>query len=89
LRLVITAPTPKPELPKIAAGEGSPKTESEIDVYLDGAWRRVPLYRRKALLAGHRFPGPAIVAQDDTTTCVLPGFNARVDDYGNLFLEAV
>ncbi len=89
LRLVITAPTPKPELPRIAAGEGAPQAESEIDVYLDGAWRRVPLYRRSVLLAGHRFAGPAIVAQDDTTTCVLPGFNGRVDEYGNLFLEAV
>ncbi|SHJ77760.1 hydantoinase/oxoprolinase family protein [Paraburkholderia terricola] len=89
LRLVITAPTPKPELPRIAMGEGAPRVESEIDVYLDGAWRRVPLYRRAALLAGHRFTGPAIVAQDDTTTCVLPGFDARVDEYGNLFLEAV
>jgi N-methylhydantoinase A len=89
LRLVITAPTPKPELPRIAMGEGAPRVESEIDVYLDGAWRRVPLYPRAALLAGHRFTGPAIVAQDDTTTCVLPGFDARVDEYGNLFLEAV
>jgi N-methylhydantoinase A len=89
LRLVITAPTPKPALPRIATGEGAPRAESEIDVYLDGAWRRVPLYRRSALLAGHRFAGPAIVAQDDTTTCVLPGFDGRVDEYGNLFLEAV
>jgi N-methylhydantoinase A len=89
LRLVITAPTPKPELPQIAVGEGSPQVESEIDVYLDGSWRRVPRYRRAALLAGHRFAGPAIVAQDDSTTCVLPGFDGRVDEYGNLFLEAV
>ncbi len=89
LRLVITAPTPKPDLPTIARGEGTPEPEATIDAYLDGAWRTVPLYRRTALLAGHRFSGPAIVAQDDTTTCVLPGFNARVDDYGNLFLESV
>jgi N-methylhydantoinase A len=89
LRLVITAPTPKPALPRIETGEGAPRAESEIDVYLDGAWRRVPLYRRSALLAGHRFAGPAIVAQDDTTTCVLPGFDGRVDEYGNLFLEAL
>jgi N-methylhydantoinase A len=89
LRLVITAPTPKPALLRIATGEGAPRAESEIDVYLDGAWRRVPLYRRAALLAGHRFAGPAIVAQDDTTTCVLPGFDGRVDEYGNLFLEAL
>ncbi|CAB3728439.1 hydantoinase/oxoprolinase family protein [Paraburkholderia rhynchosiae] len=89
LRLVITAPTPKPELPHIAMGDGAPRVESEIDVYLDGSWRRVPLYQRSSLLAGHRFAGPAIVAQDDTTTCVLPGFDGRVDEYGNLFLEAV
>ncbi len=43
LRLVITAPTPKPALPRIATGEGAPRAESEIDVYLDGAWRRSPL----------------------------------------------
>jgi len=47
----------------------------------------VPLYHRSALLAGHRFDGPAIIAQDDTTTCVLPGCEAVVDEYGNLLLS--
>ncbi|MGF6440855.1 hydantoinase/oxoprolinase family protein [Paraburkholderia youngii] len=88
LRLVISLPTPKPEMPKIALGEGAPRVEALIDVYLDGAWRKVPLYRRSVLLAGHRFHGPAIIAQDDTTTCVLPGFEAVVDEYGNLLLSA-
>ncbi|WP_184229028.1 hydantoinase/oxoprolinase family protein [Paraburkholderia youngii] len=88
LRLVISLPTPKPEMPKIALGEGAPRVEALIDVYLDGAWRKVPLYHRSVLLAGHRFHGPAIIAQDDTTTCVLPGFEAVVDEYGNLLLSA-
>jgi N-methylhydantoinase A len=88
LRLVISLPTPKPEMPKIEIGEGAPQVEAMIDVYLDGAWHTVPLYRRAALLAGHRFDGPAIVTQDDTTTCVLAGFEAVVDAYGNLLLSA-
>ncbi|KWD53943.1 hydantoinase [Burkholderia ubonensis] len=88
LRLVISLPTPKPEMPKIAIGEGAPRVETIIDVYLDGAWRTVPLYHRSELLAGHYFDGPAIIAQDDTTTCVLPGFKAVVDEYGNLLLSA-
>jgi N-methylhydantoinase A len=87
LRLVISLPTPKPEMPKIAVGEGAPPVEAMVDVYLDDAWRTVPLYHRSALLAGHRFDGPAIIAQDDTTTCVLPGCEAVVDEYGNLLLS--
>jgi N-methylhydantoinase A len=88
LRLVISLPTPKPEMPKVARGEGKPEVEAMIDVYLDGAWRTVPMYRRASLLAEHRFDGPAIVTQDDTTTCVLPGFECVVDEYGNLLLSA-
>jgi N-methylhydantoinase A len=30
--------------------------------------------------------GPAIIEQDDTTTPVLPGWAAHVDDHGNLDL---
>ncbi|WP_369094813.1 hypothetical protein [Candidatus Burkholderia verschuerenii] len=88
LRLVISLPTPEPEMPKVARGEGKPVVEAMIDVYLDGAWRTVPVYRRASLLAEHRFDGPAIVTQDDTTTCVLPGFECVVDEYGNLLLSA-
>jgi N-methylhydantoinase A len=28
-----------------------------------------------------------VVAQDDTTTCIPPGFAARVDGMGNIILE--
>jgi N-methylhydantoinase A len=48
----------------------------------------VPLYARAYLLAGHAFAGPCVVSQDDCTTCVPPGFDCRVDDYGNLFIRA-
>jgi N-methylhydantoinase A len=89
LRLVITASTPKPELRRIEGGTGQPVADAVRDIWLEGRMRKVPVYQRRALLAGHAFEGPAIVAQDDCTTCVLPGFKATVDVYGNLELIAL
>lgn len=86
LRLVISANTPKPTLELIAEGRGEPVVTRHIKVWLDGAYHQAPLYMRRDLLAGHTFQGPAVIAQDDTTSCVLPGFSGRVDSYGTLIL---
>jgi N-methylhydantoinase A len=87
LRLIITAPTPKPQLRLLEASDTAPARVRTVSAYLDGARRDVALYRRADLKAGQAFQGPAIVVQDDTTTCILPGFAARVDRYGNLLLS--
>lgn len=89
LRLVITSQTPKPQLREIERAQDSGIPSRTVDVWLDGALRSVPMYRRADLLAGHTFDGPAIVAQDDCTTTVLPGYNVRVDAYGNLEIKSV
>jgi N-methylhydantoinase A len=86
LRLVIASVTPKPELERIESSDAEPVPLREIDVWMDDAMRRVPLYRRADLRAGQTFDGPAVISQDDATTCVLPGFTANVDAYGNLVL---
>lgn len=44
-------------------------------------------YDRSRLRPGHRFPGPAVVYQFDTTTIVPPDWSVRVDGWGNLWLE--
>lgn len=88
VRLVIAARTPKPELRRIASSSESPQALLIKPVWMEGRMRDVPVYQRSDLLAGQRFEGPAIVAQDDTTTCVLPGFVAVVDAFGNLELTA-
>lgn len=46
-----------------------------------------PVLHRDALAIGQAIAGPAVVEQMDTTTIVLPGWSARVDDHGNLLLE--
>ncbi|MQA73770.1 MAG: hydantoinase/oxoprolinase family protein [Solirubrobacterales bacterium] len=53
-----------------------------------GAWIEVPIYRREHLAAGGSLTGPAVIEQEDTTTLVLDGMAAAVDDALNLIVEA-
>lgn len=88
LRLVMSGKSPKPHLrPLPEADEVSLQPSRRLRVFFDDAWHDVPLYHRAALRAGHRFSGPCVVAQDDTTACIPPGFAARVDGMGNIVLE--
>ncbi len=56
------------------------------DVYF-GGWLDTPIYDRAALRPGHRFTGPAILEQPDTTSVIEPGMHARVDAFGNVLVE--
>lgn len=88
LRVIAAGAAPRPELARIARAEAPPASIRRVPVWIDGAERAIPLYDRAALLCGHRFEGPAVVTQADCTTCVLPGFDARVDEYGSIHIEA-
>jgi N-methylhydantoinase A len=52
-------------------------------------WHETPVYDRGGLAPGHRFAGPALVTQDDSTTLVLPGQRVSVDACGNLVIVTV
>ncbi|MBE9605429.1 hydantoinase/oxoprolinase family protein [Acetobacteraceae bacterium H6797] len=88
LRLVVSGTTPAPSFGAQEKVEGMPVPEKEIAAFLDGAVRKMPLYWRDNLRHGHRFAGPAVVAQEDTTVCIPGGFDATVDAFGNLHLTA-
>jgi N-methylhydantoinase A len=51
-----------------------------------GAWREATVWRRLDLPAGALIPGPAVLAQPDTTIFVEPGQHARVDGFGNVVI---
>lgn len=87
LRLVILGAAPKPELRELARSDVPPEAIGSIDVFYDGAWHQAMLYDRAALLSGQRIVGPAVVQQDDCTTCILGGFDAEIDAYGNILLK--
>ena len=86
LRMVIAGVSAKPQLQPVAAAQGPAEPERRIQVFLGGAWRDVPLYERVHLRAGHRFSGPAVVAQSDTTTVIPDAIDVTVDRFGNLML---
>ncbi|WP_435060804.1 hydantoinase/oxoprolinase family protein [Amycolatopsis thermoflava] len=56
------------------------------EVYLpeSGGFTECPVYDRRLLEPGHRVDGPAVVEQMDTTTLLLPGDVAVVDELSNL-----
>ncbi|MBR0687504.1 hydantoinase/oxoprolinase family protein [Bradyrhizobium manausense] len=86
LRVVAKVRTPRPVLTPVPDMAEPAKPAAVVPCWMDGAMRQMPLYRRDVLRAGDRFVGPAIIAQDDTTTCVLPDFEVNVDRWGNLHI---
>ena len=59
----------------------------EERVFFGGEWMETPVYDRGGLRPGNVVPGPAIVAQDDTTTVIEPGYAGTVDRFGNIMIE--
>ena len=47
----------------------------------------VPLYRRINIEPGARVPGPAIIAEDETSTFITASFDARIDAAGCIVME--
>ena len=88
LRMVVAGTVPAPRFPEQDRVTGTPEILREVEVWLDGRAQSAPLYLRSALRHGHRFSGPCIVLQDDTTSCIPPGMTGEVDRFGNLRLTA-
>ena len=55
--------------------------------YYESQWHAIHIFDRNKLHEGLVVPGPAIVGEMDSTTVVLPGYEARVDAVGNLLIN--
>lgn len=89
LRLQAVAGFEPPALPHQEPGppDAGDALAGQREIWFGGSPRPAALYLRDRLRAGHRFVGPAIVVQYDTTTIVPPGWAATVDCWLNLILE--
>ena len=57
-------------------------------VYFDGTWHdECPIYDRARLGASASTQGPAIIEEFGATTVLPPGWRARVDSTGHIFME--
>jgi N-methylhydantoinase A len=86
-RLRVVGELPSVTLPRLSsAGHASPPPSQARTLFLDGAKVLATVYQRDDLRRGQTLTGPAIVEQEDTTTIVLPGWSAAVDEIGNLLI---
>ena len=73
---------PAPEQPT----EPKPRSRRPIFDPEVGEFREVPIYWRPDLAPGARISGPAVIAEDETSTVVSPLFDARIDRFGYIEL---
>jgi len=77
---------PAPE--RVPRTRGKPHPIRRATVLLDKSPRAIPVYSRDDLGAGTRLHGPMIIVEMSATGYVAPEWSLRVDDSGNLHLEA-
>ena len=63
-----------------------PRRET-VRMYSGGAWHDAALAVREDLRPGDAIPGPAIIAEQNATTVVEPGWEARITEHDHILLE--
>lgn len=82
---------PKPEVASVLLEEGtedaSPAAREKHRIWVDGKSVEATIYDRHLLRAGNVVNGPAVIAEMDSTTLVLPEHSATVHPHGSLLLR--
>jgi len=92
LRTAVTGKRPKFDLRTLAPSSGDdavPTPKSHRRVYFDSQWHDTAIYDRLPLPINTIIPGPAILEQPDTTVLIEPGYQGRVDEFGNSIIESM
>jgi N-methylhydantoinase A len=89
LRLTAVGAIAKPRLREAVASAdgGAVKTRRSVWFAETGGFVECSVYDRYRLVGGSAVVGPAIVEELDSTSVIHPGYEARVDRYGNLLLR--
>ena len=92
LRVIAVETSVKMPLKKLErAKEPSPSTESAISriamVFDEKISQNCPIWDRMGLKHGHVIPGPCIITEMDSNTVIHPGFEAKIDDVGNILIQ--
>jgi N-methylhydantoinase A len=87
LRTAVTGVLTKPAFERLARGGEEPPPGAKRGIRqtcFSGRFIDTPAFERKALLAGNRIAGPALVQEHASTTVLMPGDSLIVDAFGNL-----
>jgi N-methylhydantoinase A len=89
LSLATDRPLPQPMASMAALPAAKPVGFRSLFDPATGVADEAAIYERPSLLPGMAFPGPALVVEDETTTVVPKGFDARINALGQIILEDV
>jgi N-methylhydantoinase A len=75
--------------PPVPVPTAAPAPSSTRRVFEPGLGRSVdmPVYRRAEMAPGSRISGPALIAEDETTTFVTARFDAAIDGARSIVLS--
>ncbi|MES2480806.1 MAG: hydantoinase B/oxoprolinase family protein [Pseudomonadota bacterium] len=80
-------PGDAPAAPRHVVHPARPITGEAVRMYSRGQWWATTLVTREALRPGDLLLGPAIVAENNATTVVEPGWQARITELDHILLE--
>lgn len=87
--VLLSTNTQRPEATAGVAEKRAPSPDGSR-AFFDGragAFVDIPIYRRGRLQAGVRLAGPAIIAEDETSTFITASFDAHIDAAGCIVME--
>lgn len=89
IRIKAVLQPPAPQLPMMerASEDASHALIGERSMIFASGELSARIYRREQLRHGNRVSGPALLAQMDSTILLPPGWEGRVDAWGNLVAE--
>src|SRR5690606_7342920 len=89
LRVRAVGLVPRAPMARVAGGTSlACAIKERRAVYFEtGGWADTPIYRRALLPVDVPVAGPAVIEEMSSTTVVLPGQQARADQYGNLIVN--
>jgi N-methylhydantoinase A len=87
--VTVSTATVLPEPVAVPAASAAPWAAGTVAVFdgRSGQTIRVPRYRREQLVPGARFPGPAIVAEAETSTFITAAFDVWIDGIGSIVMD--
>ncbi len=77
-----------PTYPNPSTTSAAPTGFREV-YFEDGGWLKTAIFDRTSLPVGFTAHGPAVIEQNDTTTLILPGSSATVDERLNLVCKVM
>ncbi|MCM3584983.1 hydantoinase/oxoprolinase family protein [Mesobacillus maritimus] len=90
IRAVAVGKVNSPEIPVNEAGTEDAShaiMDPDHQAYFEERFVKTPIYDRALLQPANKVIGPAIISQKDSTTLVLPGYFAEVDQHMNLLIQ--